>query len=363
MSEHMKIPNIVFVNTLHDNPSAQYPKFLREAKQIAFRLMTEFVGYPAGLMQLVIPIAEYNLIPQVTILGVLQPPIIDPLYPADPGPAATPTELELYRQSCRMNILHYQCVESFKSSVLVAMGPDLVQEIADPLAGEAVTMPTLQIFQHLAATHGVLTAADVRELKLELEQPISSDDMKTFVKFAANFSTIVLRLQTAGQALPAFEQMELFSSSTSHEPNIVKAIEKYVDNHPVLAARALPQMIAAVRTSLSNMSVASKSAYAAQATNVTMELAAVKAKFADLEVRFAAAMQSQQQATTAVISAPKRPAGKGSRVLVPAYCYVHGHCFHPGSECTVMLANRSKFTNAMRKAKSPTDVVGGSTKG
>ena len=76
--------------------------------------------------------------------------------------------------------------------------------------------------------------------------------MKTYVKFFSKFSTIVLRLQTAGQALPAFEQMKLFTNSTSHEPNIAKAIEKYVDNNPVLAVETLPQMIAAVSTGLSN---------------------------------------------------------------------------------------------------------------
>ena len=351
----LKIQPIVFMNTLQDNPTAQYPKFLREAKQIAFRLMQEYIGYPAGLMFLVIPLAEYNIIPQATVGGVLQAPNI-PVFPADPGNAATAAELELYRQQVKMCTLHFQTVEVFKAATLVAMGPDLVQEIVDPLAGEAVTMNILDIFQHLAATYGVLTSADVRELKLELEQPISGDDMKTYVKFSANFSTVVLRLQTAGQALPAFEQMELFSRSTSHEPSIAKAIEKYVDNNPVLAARSLPQMIAAVRTSLTNIpSSPIKSAYTALAST-SFSTPEIMQKLADLEAKFSAAMQSK--------SSTSPPTGKtGKRELIPGYCYLHGNCFHPGSQCRTMLADRTKFTNAMCKAKTPTDVIGGSTKG
>ena len=360
MSEISRIPSIVFKNTLLDNPSAQYPKFLREAKQIAFRLMQEHTDYPAGLMFLVIPLAEYNLIPQVTVLGVIQPPRI-PIWPAPLGPAATPAQLEDFRQAASHCTKHWLVIEYFRTAIFTAMGEDLLQEIADPLAGEAVTMETLQVFQHLAATYGVLTSADVRELKLELEQPIVSDDMKTFVKFAANFSTIVLRLQTAGQALPAFEQMELFTTSTQHEPNIAKAIEKYVDNNPVLAARTLPQMITAVRTSLSNIAPAPmKSAYAG-ATNTTDRLSTPELlqKFADIESRLAAAMQQKSVS----VPAGGKAGGAQSRNFVAGYCYLHGKCGHSGSQCRIMLADRAKFSNAMLKAKTPTDVAGGSTKG
>ena len=217
-------------------------------------------------------------------------------------------------------------------------------------------MKILDIFQHLATTYGVLTSADVRELKLELEQPISGDDIKTYVKFSANFTTIVIRLQTAGQAFPAFEQMELFANSTSHEPNIAKAIEKYVDNNPVLAARSLPQMIAAVRTSLANIPPTPiKSAYTALAST-SFSTPDIMQKLADLEATFSTAMQAKPAASS--------PTGKaGKRELIPGYCYLHGQCFHPGSQCRTMLADRTKFTNAMRKAKTPTDVIGGSTKG
>ena len=96
MSEPSKIPVFVFLNTLHDNPSAQWPKFYREAKQIAYRCMQEYPGYPGGLLFLVLPIAQYNSIPQVTVGGVLVPPAI-PVYPADLLPAATASEIATYR--------------------------------------------------------------------------------------------------------------------------------------------------------------------------------------------------------------------------------------------------------------------------
>ena len=370
MSEPTKIPPIVFVNTLHDNPSAQYPKFLREAKQISFRLLQEYVGYPAGLIFLVITLAEYNLIPQVTVGGVLQPPNI-PVFPANPGAAATASELELYRQEARMCTIHWQVVEAFKTAVLVAMGEDLVQEVADPLAGEAVTMETLDIFIHLNANYGVLTSADVRALKMELTQPISSDDTKTFIKFAANFSTIVLRLETAGQALPAFEQMELLTIATEREFEISKAIDKYVDNNPILARRSLPDMIAAVRTSLSNVNptATNKAGFSALTRNLDRQAMVDEIfgkvfadKFAEIDARIASAMQ-QKSPTVSARGSVGGTAGSQRRSFVPAYCFLHGNRGHPGSQCRIMLSDRSKFTNAMLKAKTPTDVAGGSTKG
>lgn len=359
-----KIPPIVFLNTLHGNPSAQFPKFFREAKQKAYHLMQEHVGYSGGLMFYVITLAEYNMIPQVTVGGVLQPPTL-PIYPAALGAAATAADLEEFRQAAFMSVKHFSVLEAFKAAVLVAMGEDLVQEIADPLAGEAVTMELLDIFNHLRATYGVLTSADVRDLKEQLQVPIMGDDMQTFIKFSANFSMIILRLESAGQGLPAFEQMELFSKATETEPNMTRGIEKYVDNNPVLAARTLPLMIAAVRTSLSNVSKTSTtSGFSALARSNRPEMIedivhkVFSAKFAEIDAKFAAAAQQKQSPSPAGGGGARQP-----RQFVKAYCYFHGACNHPGSQCKIMLADRASFSNAKLKAKTPTEILGGSTKG
>jgi hypothetical protein len=39
------------------------------------------------------------------------------------------------------------------------------------------------------------------------------------------------------------------------------------------------------------------------------------------------------------------------------YCFVHGHCAHPGSECNVMKSN--DYSEAQRQATSSSAVRGG----
>ena len=361
MSESLKIPSIVFINTLHDNPSAQWPKFYREARQQAYHLMQEFLGYPGGLLFLVLPLAEYNLIPQVTVGGVLQPPQV-PQFPANLAAGATASQISTYRQEADFCTHYFRVLEAFKKAVLLAMGSSLVQAIADPLAGDAVTMDVLHIFDHLRATYGVLTSADIRDLQNQLQTLISGGDMPTFVAFSSNFSEVVLRLETAGQGLRPFQQMEAFTLATSHEHNISRGIERYVDSNPVLAMRSLPLMIAAVRTHLSNVHpMTNPNSYSALAQQKDME-----AKVAQLEARFAAEIDTRVAAAiqrTGAAVAPFSQATNLRPIFVKAYCYVHGTCNHSGKVCKVMLADRSKYSNAKLNAKTPTDVPGGSTKG
>ena len=359
-----KSSNIVFVNTLHDNPSAQWPAFYREAKQISWRLMQEYPCFPGGLLYLVVPIAEYNAIPQITVGGNLIPPTI-PLYPADLPGNASASDIAFHRIGVDLCLHYFRISEAFKSAILIAMGDALVQPIADARAGYAVTMPVLEIFDHLRATYGVLTTGDIRALQAQLQTFIQGDDMPTFVSFAANFSETIERLETAGQGLRPFQQMEFFINSTSTQPNISRAIDKYVENNPVLGLRSLPQMIAYVRTNLSNITPTSAaSGYSAMAQKQFEK--ACTDKILDLENKLAAAVSQISAGGKAPWTAPSSPRPNNKQSFVrPAnrqYCFYHGYFDHPGKSCRVMLKNRGQFSPAMLSATSPTDVPGGSTR-
>ena len=356
-----KTSSIIFVNNLHENPSAQWPKFHREAKQIAFRLMQEYPGFPAGLLYLVIPLAEYNTIPLVTVNGHIVPPTI-PIYPADLTAQSTASQIATYRIEVDITIHYFRIVEAFKVAVLSAMGDALVQPIANPLAGYAVTMDILAIFDHLRATYGVLTTGDIRALQSQLEILIQADDMATFVAFSAHFSETIERLETSGQGLRSFQQMESFINSTANQPNISRAIEKYVESNPVLGTRSLPLMIAYVRVHLSNITPTSAaSGYSAMAQK-NFEKACTD-KIADLEWKLAAAV-AQISSGGRSTSAPSRLTVKQPLIRpgMKQYCYFHGHFDHTGKVCRIMLKNRGQFTQAMLNATSPTDVPGGSTR-
>ena len=300
MDQQTKTTTIVFTNTLHDNPSSQWPKFYREAKQIAFRFMQEYPGYPAGLLYLVIPLPEYNLIPQVIVGGVPLPPAV-PMYPADLVAASTASEIATYRVQVDLCLHYFRLLEAFKAAILVAMGESLVQAISNPLAGYAVTIEVLQIFDHLRATYGILTTGDIRDLQAQLQVLIVADDMATFVAFSSQFAQIIERLETAGQGLRPFQQMESFINSTANQPNIAKAIEKYVETNPVLGNRSLPLMIAYVRMNLSNVvPTAATSGYSASTKNSEYQAMVNEIyeklfsdKMADIEAKFAASLEQK----------------------------------------------------------------------
>ena len=357
-----KNSSIVFFNTLHQNPSAQWPKFYREAKQTAWRLMQEYPAFPAGLLYIVIPLAEYNTIPQVTVGGHILAPTV-PVYPADLTAQSTASQIATYRIEVDLCVQYFRTLENFKSAVLTAMGEALVQPIANSLAGYAVTCSVLEIFDHLRATYGVLTTGDIRALQAQLEIFILADDIPTFVSFSAQFSDTIERLETAGQGLRAFQQMEYFINSTANQPNISRAIEKYVETNPVLGTRSLPLMIDYVRVNLSNISATSAaSGYSAMAQKKFEQTC--MDKIAELEFKLAAAVLQVPPVGKAPASAPVRPSTKRPfiRPGLRQYCYFHGSFDHTGKVCKVMLANRGQYSQAMLNATSPTDVPGGSTR-
>ena len=326
--------------------------------------MQEFLGFPAGLLYLVIPLAEYNTVPQVPVGGHLLPPNV-PLYPADLDANSHASTIATYRIGVDLCTHYFRQLEAFKAAVLIAMGEALIQPISDARAGYAVTISVLEIFDYLRATYGVLTTGDIRDLQTQLQIMILGDDMATFVSFAARFSEVIERLETSGQGLRSFQQMEFFINSTASQPNISRAIEKYVENNPILGTRSLPLMIAYVRTNLSNITPTSgASGYSAMAQSKFEQ--ACSDKIADLELKLAAAVsrfpaggRAQQPQ-----SASPRPSNK-SPYVPPGrkdYCYIHGFKGHAGKTCTLMLQNKIMFTHAMLNASSPSDVPGGSTR-
>ena len=327
--------------------------------------MQEYPGYPGGMLFLVLPLAEYNTVPQVTVGGVIVPPAI-PMYPADLLPAATASQIATYRVQVDLRIHYFRILEAFKAAVLIAMGEALVQAISDPLAGYAVTMEVLPIFDHLRATYGILTTGDIRDLQTQLQVLILADDMPTFVSFSTHFSEAIERLETAGQGLRPFQQMEAFINSTANQPNIAKAIEKYVETNPILGNRSLPLMIAYVRSNLSNViPTSAASGYSALAKSLEHQSKASEVfekvfidKIADLEAKLAAAVTQISAGGRNRNSSWRRRPTSAPRV----YCYFHGTCGHLGTDCTIMLADPARFSNRMLKSKSAMEVPGGSTK-
>ena len=93
---------------------------------------------------MVIPLAEYNAVPQVIVGGVPLPPAV-PIYPADLLAASTASDIATYRIEVDLCIHYFRLLEAFKAAVLTAMGDALVQAISDPRAGYAVTMEVIQI--------------------------------------------------------------------------------------------------------------------------------------------------------------------------------------------------------------------------
>ena len=209
----------------------------------------------------------------------------------------------------------------------------------------------------------MLTTGDIRELQSQLEVFITADDIPTFVSVSAQFSETIERLETAEQGLRPFQQMEAFIHATANQPNISRAIEKYVETNPVLGTRSLPLMIAYVRVNLSNITATSAaSGYSAMAQKKFEQ--SCSDKIADLELKLAAAVSQISAGGRAPLTSArpfnnKRPfVQSGPR----QYCYYHGSFGHTGKMCKVMLNNRAQFSQAMINAMTPTDVAGGSTR-
>lgn len=349
--------------TLAENPTENYVEWSKSVRQLFASLMTDH--FPYGLLHLVVPDAEFRAYPlNFDLTDPANPVPIDPPNPTLPGPlAGNASAAGVYNhKEAKELYAQYTKFSAFgRLRLLESIGADIREELTDPASGSTIRATTAQIMEHTRTHYGTLTAEDIRQMRDSLREPISAQDVGTFLTFSVKFKNTVGKLAAAGQPLSQFDQLDYFFGAIMGQPGIADSAHDYVKANPILANRNLNNIIIFVRSQLANATASSLGYAGAAKGSITQQQSTptpspCNIPFAGLTI--AEVTKVIDSVLDKRLGTSSHTAGKQQQAKY--YCYCHGYNnSHLGRDCNKMKADSTLYLPAMLNAKTPTQVPGG----
>lgn len=211
-----------------------------------------------------------------------------------------------------------------------------------------------EVIAFMLPRHDAASAVeDVARCHETLNGSLTATTTFAFDTWWAGFDDALRRLADKGEAVPRGMQVEFAVKAFADFPGLLELTEEFFRIKPKQSDQTMQAMIEYITPQLGRVSLktvgkimgTTGSANAAAAADILVLTARVK----ELEVALARAGGGQHTA------------GGGTPTIERkrAYCFKHGYCWHSGSVCTELAASG---TREQQKARSPTDVPGGSVK-
>ena len=205
------------------------------------------------------------------------------------------------------------------------------------------------------------------------------DNVMNLDKHLARLTRHINMSVAAGFNVEEHRRVKFFRQSVQHHHQIAETLKSFDRDHPNPKSHTYALIIAHVRVQLppilsaAGTNVAAKTAFHAEPTMSHADLLTAYAALMEQHTKGVAASKRQLQKQQEQQRANKRRRGEGREPTAikdavdpdrpcEFYCYTHGkQNSHASPQCKVMLNDKANFTDAMRKAKTPRDVPGGST--
>jgi hypothetical protein len=337
------VNTVNFAITLAEAPSQIYSRWLKQIRDYAPSICVELFSY--GLLFLVIPRALYITFPKCLNEDGQPLPYPNLLRPENNAGGAGTGTVGNTKKDHDAWIKLVTLSEALRQGILKSLGEDIELTQTDPVTG-ICTHDTNTIMANMAQMYGVVTSADITQLRADLAKPLSGTDHTTFSSHAAQFQDKIGILLRAGQPLSQWDQQTIFEDTCSSWQAVAAAIRLYIQANPVLAARTLAALIAYTQAQLLNVTASASGLANAASSRTSLSDAAFIDAVADKVAQKMLSNKTPRQVRT-----PRLPNN--------FYCYHHGTIGHKGKECKYMAANSSKFTPAMINSRSPSEVAGG----
>ncbi len=228
-----------------------------------------------------------------------------------------------------------------------------------------------KIIDKMDLVHGTATKVSIQNLMAKTEAPINNTE--TPALYIANMRNAFTELAEIGSATtvhdyfqysklesglkPRFETKEAIKAFKILNPNVASHTFEALATHIILYADNIDKDASEYTTNFAGASSASPSE--SQEQILIRLLGQVLPSIIQAQLKGGQDHTARGRPTRANVPTLTGPKVKG-------YCYCHGYTFHDGGGvgdrvCTTMKSN-PKYTDAMRAAKGPTDVAGGSTR-
>jgi len=216
-----------------------------------------------------------------------------------------------------------KAIKEFKTLLVQSLDEEALSLIAEPSPFGTRRRSINFILTTLRDAYGVLTAADLAQLKLRLREPYQpATPIRDYIRKHRDVHNVC---ESAAQVMPEADKVQALRRGVKHVPAMANAVQYFVTMHPTVAAQTFDLMATLLGQAEDNGEpepTTGTTGYAAAATAPATAFATM----ADLEKKL-------EELRKALLSQSSAGAPK-SKKKPAKYCWTHGACAHTSKDCT-----------------------------
>jgi hypothetical protein len=270
------------------------------------------------------------------------------LQPASLG--ATPTAVQGQQYTANMNryLEQQKALKTFKTALIQSLDEEALSLITEPPPFGTRRRSIHFILTTLREAYGILTAADLVQLKLRLRDPYPpATPIRDYIRKHRDVHHVCASAQ---QAMAEADKVQALRRGVKHVPMMATAVQHFVTMQPTVAGQSFDLLATLLGQAEDNGEpepTTGTSGYAAASVNTPpVTMADLDRKIAELRAEF----------LQVLAIAPDK-----HKKLPTQYCWTHGACAHSSQACTYPAAghvttatasnpqggaaNRSKYAN------------------
>ena len=362
----------IFVPDLKTNPHINFSRFRGELFNEAMNTENSILGQ-YGLLFIFLNTPEWEALPGNLITAAIA------AVPAVPGGAAAVAAAPaVYRDrydfitpvprpannAANAVLKEFELQTNNKATVYKAY-LNLRAKIINSLAAEDISAlsqypygvgnrSAFDLYTHVVTQYSQLTQDDFTTIIDQLRTAKTA--LQTYAALASAHRDLHAILFTAGQPLSELDKCNHLIDALNKDAAGIYAAQLYVQAYPLIHHRTFNGLVAHVILHARNSVITTGSMQYATAAAVISTVPAA-APVPALGAVDLASLSAENAQLRKELKALRKSTGGVGRTKY--YCWVHGMCFHTGSKCTVMLADRTKYTAAHLNSVSSTSPPGG----
>lgn len=362
---------VSFTHHLKSDPHVNFHSFRSELFQESMNTQNAILGQ-YGLLFIFLTDIEWNNLPGnlITAEILAAPEIVGVAAAVLAAPAVYRARYDFTTPvpPCPLNAANavlaaVKTLSENKASVYAAytlLRTKIINSIAEEDISELSVYPygigtstAAQIYAHLAQRYSILSQTDFTIIGDRLRTVKSA--AQTYAALASVHRDLHDTMLHAQQPLAELDKSNYFLEALKNDPSGLYAAQLYTQQQPLLHTRTFAGLVTHVILHARNHvpNVLSMH-YGASAAAVGPASALAATDFAKLQAENAQLKKDIQALRS------KSATGGGTAKSRPKYyCWVHGTCNHAGAQCSVMLADKGKYSAAHLEATSHTAPTGG----
>ena len=234
-------------------------------------------------------------------------------------------------------LMRAKMINSFSQADITALS-EYLYGVGNRSAGD--------LYNHAVVQYNTLSQADFNTISAQLGTPKTAT--QTYADLASAHRDLHAILLNAGQPISEKDKCAALIEALNKDAAGMYAAQLYAQSYPQMHTRTFTGLVTHINLHARNAILTTGTMHYASA--------AIVAPVPALGAADTAALQSEIAQLKKELNALKK---SNNNARTKHYCWVHGTCFHTGTKCTVMLADKAKYTSAHLNSTSSNSPPGG----